>query len=254
MGEKISKGVFHLISLLLLGCVWFEVINKEYLEAISILLLAILINPFVLDRVLKKLGIQETDYLYAVKILASFGGVIFAYVISVLIFNLSDLRYSENAVKDYEAIFKISIYVVYLIILFICKSSDKFFKYIIFGIFYFICIILSFSTDTINKYLIEILNSMPNSNLDVESYNLLVGAFLTPVKESILTYIIFDTVLEGKSYNQKREVVDKIFKDEVESLNKSSVLDKTEANTFKVNVLDNENGQITNYQIQVNKK
>ena len=99
-----------------------------------------------------------------------------------------------------------------------------------------------------------ILNHLPNGNLDIKSYDILINDCFIPIKEAMLTYIIFDTAFEQKSHNQNEKIVDVILKDEQERLNASSVLDKTEANLFKVNVLDNENGQVTNYQIRVNRK
>ena len=62
--------------------------------------------------------------------------------ISILIFYGIGLNDSKDAEKDYEAIFKICMYIFYLIILFTTSSSNKYMKYILFGLFYFICIII----------------------------------------------------------------------------------------------------------------
>lgn len=64
-----------------------------------------------------------------------------------------------------------------------------------------LCTIISLSIDNefVSNIIIDILNVIPNGEkLDMESYKLLVNAFLVPIKEAILTYIIFDTVADDK--------------------------------------------------------
>lgn len=216
MEEKISKGIFWIISV---GCFLAfldQVINKPI--SVNILLplaLGIVTNPFILDSFYDKNGVETIDYSYvvAVKMLFAIGGVLIAFILAFLIFKHCNSESDINiAMQNFEAILKITVFIIYLIVLFMYKSANRFLKYIIFAIFYGICIILSFSSQSINEYIIYILNLLNDGGLDLESYKLLINDFMIPIKEAILTYIIFDTVIEYKKKSKikrKQDVVNR---------------------------------------------
>lgn len=238
------------------GLIWISVSSihmKDYIGTISIWVLAIISNPFITDRIVIRFGIQKLDYLFALKMLLIFGGVILAYIISILVFNFIGWENSGSEGQNYEAIFKMIMYIVYLFVLFFCKSSDKFSKYVIFGAYYFVCTILSFSTKEINNVFIRILNMIPDGNLDTDTYNLLVNSFLVPIKESILTYIIFDTIIGYKGNYVESE--DSTFYENIKECEKEKPTPEIDINDcFDVNVVDNVDGKNRRYQIKVNKR
>lgn len=248
-----SKGIFFLISFMFLVLSVKVACDKQLFDAVIIFGLVIVSNPVVLDRISKKLGIEKTDYTYALKIIGVFTGTLIAYLLTILIYNNTELKNGDNELENFNAIFKMCVYFIYLLTLFLCKSSEKFSKYIIFGAFYIICVLLSFSSDTINMMLINILNFLSDSDIDNESFNILVQSFLNPIKEAILTYIIFDTVIEKKDGNldeKNNNVKENV--DEVES--KNELID-TQTNTFfSVSVHDDYTGKNRKYLIEVNKR
>ncbi len=249
MKEIISKCVFWAISIgaIILGA---YVLLFEHIIANSLMLfvLGVIANPFFLDCVSKKLGIGTDDYFYGMRLLFTWLGIFVAFIIAMFIFAVTNQSVTDkdNALQNFEAILKIIVYIIYIIVLFMYKSENKFFRYIIFGLFYFICVILSFSSQSINEIIIKLLNHIPGGSLDEESYGLLINDFIVPIKEAILTYIIFDTII--KDHHKKTA-------DEDNEINK-----KTEDEDvfidgiFAVEVFDKDIRKNSNYNIQVKKR
>ncbi|HAC02546.1 MAG TPA: hypothetical protein DCE63_01165, partial [Eubacterium sp.] len=83
----------------------------------------------------------------------------------------------------------------------------------------------------------------PNDEkLTMESYNLLIEAIIEPIKEAILTYIIFDTV--RKSKDDKKD-------NKIENNREKINMQFDENIKFKVDVKDNKTGYKYNYSISV---
>ena len=199
MLEKISRIIFWGLSIILLVFGVSEITKKLIIEGILIIAYGIIINPYVLGRIVGKIGGQEMDFSYLLRLLLLGTGFFVAYSIANVIF--LQLSTEDITLENYEAIFKILVYMIYLIVLFMFQNHDKTQKYIIFGIFYSGCVVLSFSSEMINSMIIDMLNLVPQGNIDTESFKILVNDFFVPVKESILTYIIFDVIIEEKRVN-----------------------------------------------------
>ena len=202
MAEKISRIMFHILTLILLYCTYLLFCEKKYITSVCVFCLTIIINPFVTDKISKKLGDTKSDYWYAVRMMLIFCGILVALIIAMPLYKYTNLSSNDGELKEFRSIIKISVYIVYIIVLFLWKNSDKYLKYLIFGSFYLLCIILSFCTDTLHGYIMETLNRLPDGNLDTMSYNILIDDCLVPIKEAILTYIIFDTVFGIKKKNK----------------------------------------------------
>ncbi len=231
MKERFAKVIFWFISLSMfwafINCV-FIVNVQNNLDGLSVLVLGIITNPFIVDKISKKVGAEEPDYSYACKMLLIFGGILISFIIALVIFVFIDNKIGGKiTLQDFEAILKITIYVIYLIVLYVCKSANKVFKYIVFGMFYFTCIILSFTSKSINESLIGILNSLLKGHLDMSTFELLINDFLTPIKESILTYIIFDTIMINKNRKQDKIGAVNIVKNGEDEVIRSEATDKT---------------------------
>ena len=78
------------------------------------------------------------------------------------------------------------------------RDSDKSKKYIVFGVFYILCVALNFCSESMVNMIVSFLNRVSTQNICLESYEMLYFNVLTPIKEAILTYIIFDVVFEKK--------------------------------------------------------
>lgn len=253
MGEKISRLFFYGLSFLLMYYALIFCRQKDYINTVCILILSLIANPFITDKISKKIGTTRSNYWYAFRMMFNFCGILLAFIIAMSLYEFTDMSNIDDELKEFSAIFKISVYLVYLLVLFLWKNSDKYLKYLIFGCFYLLCVMLSFFTETFHSYILEMLNSLPDSNLDIVSYNILINDILVPIKEAILTYIIFDTVIipNGENSKKKREELDVI---EVESKEEVNPLDEQGEHFFAVNVQDNGTRESKEYLIKINKK
>lgn len=252
MLRRISRILFYVISVALFYMSYIAVRNMFYVEAIGILVFAIIANPLCGDRIVSKTGAKEIDYSYILKVILTFAGFPFAYVMAIIIFKKLNLSIEDSTFFNFESILKICVYIFYLLLLFCCMNANKLKKYVVFGVFYFFCIILSFSTNIIHKYIIDMINLIPNGNMTKETYDVLISDCLVPIKEAILTHIIFDTVIKK---NNKQDIY--IKNDENEDIHEkivhSNTLESSATSVYNISVLDNQNSVCKNYRIMVKK-
>lgn len=246
MPKKIARVILYIISVTMIFLSIIALKDRKYEDSLLIFVFSIMSNPFILDKIQGK----EDDYSYAATIVLFVGGFIFAYIIAIVIFNKLCSGEQSYTIANFDAILKICVYIYYLAALFLCMSADKKSKYILFGCFYGICIILSFFSDWIDNMIIEMMNMIPDGNMSIETYNTLEYACLNPIKEAILTYIIFDTVIDKNDNNQYIDT-DEENKDIKENKIDNKVL--SSCNAYNVDVLDKENGKNKNFLITVRK-
>lgn len=128
------------------------------------------------------------------------------YFFTVLLGSIGWLVASQISLKfgnEYVKGLQISMYIIYLVFLFMIKNVDKNIKYKVFGIWYGVFIALSFMPETIIQDIIRIMNMLFQEKFDKAVYDLLFVGFIEPVKEAILTFIIFDTIIENVSNNSE---------------------------------------------------
>lgn len=192
-----SKKVLLLISfamLILSFCVDIGGVNRSLL-----ILLTITINPHFLDRIEKKITGNECDYKELLIQLSYYLCLPLATFVIVVYHTNVQTTDSATVMKS----FKVTLYLLFLCALFIGTISkyDSKRKYIIFGLVYLFCVIQGYAPEE----LFEILNRLPLETLDWTSYEVLINGMLNPIKEAILTFIIFDTVFDYVKKNGKRE-------------------------------------------------
>lgn len=245
MKEKISKGVFWIISIvaIILG-VHVLPFKQMISSGLMLFILGIIANPIFLDYMDQKWGVGSSDYFYGLRLLLTGFGALIAPIFAIIVFAVTNKNVidEKEALQNFDAILKMIVYIIYMIVLFMYKSEDRFFRYIIFGLFYFVCVILSFASQTINENIIKLLNHIPEGGLDMESYGLLINDLIMPIKEAILTYIIFDTIIENH-YKKTDEDIRK---------NKEDVAFADEV--FEVEVWDRDGRENINYNVQVKKR
>lgn len=250
MKEKISKILMGIVSLIIAIIAIYCLFKGKIIGAIIILLIAILLFPLVQDYYDKKYSIQN-EYYKELRFVLTFFTAIFALLLANVFINIMEVQgYEENLILDkVKELLQIIIYIVYLVVLFMYSKNEESQKnkYILFGTIYFVFILISYIPD---DTMVLILNKIPDE-LTLCSYRLLIDAIIDPIKEAILTYIIFDTVMETKKHNEIEE-------------DKESTENKTEeTNTqsqyngsakFEVEVKDNKTGYECNYEISVKQK
>lgn len=229
MKEKISRGIFWILSIgvilwgLILTFFVFFINRSMILQTLAIPIFGFIINPIILDKIIKKLFKTEVKYFSVIEFSLKFIGASLALIIAYAIFNFTQNEDIDNKVAwiHFESILKIVVFVIYLGILFVSKNANKVAKYITFGVIYFICVIFSFASLQVHYMIMYLLNIVSSSELDFATYEMLMNDVLIPIKEAILTYIIFDTIMSNENRKQdriddiniKKEREDKIIKD-----------------------------------------
>lgn len=117
--------------------------------------------------------------------------IIFVVAFVVAFFSSSDISESKE-ILIFETTLKIVFYSAYVIVAFMYHRENKKVKYSFFGLFYFLCIVISYIP--LDMFLGE-------SNTVI----LFVDDILMPIKEAMLTYIIFDTAFDSNIRNIKKE-------------------------------------------------
>ena len=96
-------------------------------------------------------------------------------------------------------ILKICVYFIYMIVIDFVSAENKRKEYYIFGIIYIICLLISFIPSKYNTIIVRLLNVIFGyQHMDEITYEFIIEAILMPIKEAVLTYIIFDVVFEKK--------------------------------------------------------
>ncbi len=188
--EQISKCFFWINTIVFILFAIYEIVMSKYVESIVMFAWAIFLCPLFLDKVFKRVG-GKPDYFYFFTVLFGSIGWFVATQIS--------LKFGDESVKGLQ----ISMYIIYLIFLFMIKKVDKNIKYKVFGIWYGVFIALSFMPETLIQDIIRIMNMLFQEKFDKAVYDLLFVGFIEPIKEAILTYIIFDTIIENVSNNSE---------------------------------------------------
>lgn len=248
MKERISKIGMWIFTLMISVGAIYGFIEKDYINAIILCAFAVICSPLVQDKILK----GQNGYFQEMKMILTFLGVIFCLMVMQIYVNqMSAQGIGEADIFDkMEGYLKILVYLLYLGVIFMYKDESQFRNYIIFGIIYMVCAVFSYIPSCDKSMVVSILNKLTHSqDLNVESYNILIDDILMPIKESFLTYIIFDTVMHKD--NKECETEDESpLEDEMNDYeNKNQKESK-----FAALVMDKESGNTYNYTIKIKNK
>lgn len=245
--SKIFMGIFTVV-ILVFCIVAFR--QKAYIAAIMLFFITVICSPPVQDKILK----VQNGYFQEMKMILTFLGVIFCLMVMQIYVNqMSAQGMGEADIFDkMEGYLKILVYLLYLGVIFLYKDESQFRNYIIFGIIYTVCVVVSYIPSGDKNMVVSILNKLTHSqDLNVESYNILIDDILMPIKESFLTYIIFDTVM----HKDNKEITNKECGINDESLSENEMNNFENKNQkevkYTVLVTDKENGNTYNYTIEI---
>lgn len=166
--------------------------------------------------------------------------------------------FNVNNEVDIKLLTQIIIYLDYTLILFLFKNEDKNKKYAIFGLFYIMCVILSYIKDYMScndcVILVNTLDKISDYDQIKNTLLFFIDAIVMPLKESVLTYIIFDTIFSNSDKSKKDiEISDEKVNKEICEENKINIQEnKTEK--FQVEVVDTATYEKYNYDIIIKKK
>ena len=253
MKEKISKiGMWIFTAIIFVATIGvFK--EKDYITAIIVFIIAAVCSPLVQDKIFK---VRE-GYFREMKMILTFLGVIFCLmVMQIYVKQMSAQGIGEADIFDkMKGYLKILVYLLYLCVIFMYKDESQLRNYIIFGIIYMVCVIFSYIPSCDKSIIVSILNKLAGSqDLNEVSYNVLINDILMPIKESFLTYIIFDTVM----HKDNKEIANKECEIEDKSLLENEMNNYENKNQkeskFAALVMDKENGNTYNYTIKIKNK
>ncbi|BCN32097.1 hypothetical protein [Anaeromicropila herbilytica] len=195
MKEKIAKVILHVLSIILFiisikGILEYKLQLTYWLSFCY----AVIINPICIKKMSKGLHTKEPSYLVIIFVPL----IVISLVISTLLPSL--FIGTKTSINEYNGMVKILLYVLVLFILFLYTDFNRKKKFIIFGIVYIIFNAIYISNETIVKLLSDILKCSSN---DIMFY---CENILSPIKEGILTYIIFETIIEYKKKIEKNDI------------------------------------------------
>lgn len=262
MRRRISRGIFWLLSaaMMLAGMILSVMslcLNKQLLlQSLFVLAAGILLNPIILDKLVKRIGVKTMDYSQSLEFSIIFLGALLAFGITAIIYLITSSQTADEtvSVQNFESILKITVYITYIAVLFINQNADKKVKYIIFGIVYLVCVLLSFASQSINCIIVKFLNLFSDSDLDLEALELFVNNVLFPIREAILTYIIFDTIIgsKGKKKDNLRNI--DIENDENMNYDEKQYGKILNEKTFEIELTDNSSTKNVNYIIHIERQ
>ena len=198
MKRKVSKINLWIITIGLFLIVVFDE-NITRVTQISFIIVMCMCCPFVHEIFYRKSKIKISPYRFMQTFLPFFSVIIAVYVAFFIIFckEIEDLDLSEM-------ILKICVYFIYMIVIDFVSAENKRKEYYIFGIIYIICLLISFIPSKYNTIIVRLLNVIFGyQHMDEITYEFIIEAILMPIKEAVLTYIIFDTVKDNIKKEEK---------------------------------------------------
>lgn len=199
MNGKIESAVLWVISLLLVGIGVVCLYKLFIVNGVVSFILGILVNPSTLNKMSDKFG-ENNIYFTKLVILSVFGLVATFCIAYAFCYDFYII------IEDWVSLIKIFAFIIYLVILLWYKKDNKKEKYIVFGTVYCVCVILSYGTDNILKDILSFLNllTLPlKEKIDIESFRFMIDNIFLPIRESMLAFIIFDTIFNNNNKHKK---------------------------------------------------
>ena len=185
----IAEIIFWIVNIVLI--IMSFMTDRPLVSFVTTIICSTPMNPLLLNRIQRKIDGNKFDFWYLLKLILPFFTIMFVLYICA-VFSLKNNAILRG-MEDIKAFMSITMY-----LLFFYRKNDKSKKYIVFGVFYILCVALNFCSESMVNMIVSFLNRVSTQNICLESYEMLYFNVLTPIKEAILTYIIFDVVFEKK--------------------------------------------------------
>ena len=200
MKEKISEIFLWVFTIGLVLIVIFDR-NITMVTMIAFLVIMCICCPGIHLIFYRKSKIKISSYKFLQYFLPLFSVIIAIYFTIFIIF-----RFKIEDLDVAKIVLKIFVYFIYFFIIAFVSTENKRKEYFIFGILYAICVLFSFIPSKFDENIARALNTVVvYQQMDKITYEYIIEAILTPIKEAVLTYIIFDTVFDSNAGSKKKE-------------------------------------------------
>lgn len=190
----IAEIIFWIVNIVLI--IMSFMTDRPLASFVTTIICSTPMNPLLLNRIQRKIDGNKFDFWYLLKLILPFFTIMFVLYICA-VFSLKNNAILRG-MEDIKAFMSITMYLLFIVVLFFYRKNDKSKKYIVFGVFYILCVALNFCSESMVNMIVSFLNRVSTQNICLESYEMLYFNVLTPIKEAILTNIIFDVVFEKK--------------------------------------------------------
>ena len=256
MSQRIANIAYWLAAFVLIACcIYLGTVNSN----IKLFLLSGTFFSLLCFSLLSKkysAGILGVIVYDVSKALFLFLGIIILIIVSLRIVGQIPASDFETQMCNMNVLLPCLVYIVYLIFIFMFADSERSITYTIFGCLYIICIMLKMvSTDAndlrIANFLVE-----GDSEYKVEAYKLIRDACLDPIKEAVLTFIIFDTAIVDKKtktckMNNQEENCREYEDDAQDAQNCDGSAGEKRESIYNVRLYDYSNGKEKEYLIRI---
>ena len=246
--SRIPEIVFWILNTILIIMSFGA--DRPVVSVVTTVICTMPMNPWILNRIQRKIDGNKFDFLYLLKWLLPFFTIIFVFYGSYLFYTIFQIKLDAilEETEDIEAFVKafmrIAMYLAFIAVLVFYQKNDKRKRYIVFGLFYTFCVILHFCSETMVDMMVSFINMFSKNDASLETYKMLYSYVLEPIKEAILTYIILDVVFDEKDNRKKEEEVNEV---------ESNPIEDIRTKEFSVDVLNEQTFKHEKYKIIVQK-
>lgn len=155
MPSTLKLGAYFWIANIVLIIMSFMT-DRLWESFVIIIICSTIMNPLLLNHIQRKIDGNKFDFWYLLKLILPFFTIIFVLYICA-VFSLKNNAIIRG-VEDIKAFMSIIMYVSFIVVLFFYRKNDKSKKYIVFGVFYILCVILNFCSESMVNMIVFFLN------------------------------------------------------------------------------------------------
>lgn len=177
----IAEIIFWIVNIVLI--IMSFMTDRPLASFVTTIICSTPMNPLLLNRIQRKIDGNKFDFWYLLKLILPFFTIMFVLYICA-VFSLKNNAILRG-MEDIKAFMSITMYLLFIVVLFFYRKNDKSKKYIVFGVFYILCVALNFCSESMVNMIVFFLNRVSTQNICLESYEMLYFNVLTPIKEAI---------------------------------------------------------------------
>ena len=204
MKRIIAEIIFWIVNIVLI--IMSFMTDRPLASFVTTIICSTPMNPLLLNRIQRKIDGNKFDFWYLLKLILPFFTIMFVLYICA-VFSLKNNAILRG-MEDIKAFMSITMYLLFIVVLFFYRKNDKSkkyenakennindeereelisqigIKYIVFGVFYILCVALNFCSESMVNMIVSFLNRVSTQNICLESYEMLYFNVLTPIKEA----------------------------------------------------------------------
>ena len=140
----IAEIIFWIVNIVLI--IMSFMTDRPLASFVTTIICSTPMNPLLLNRIQRKIDGNKFDFWYLLKLILPFFTIMFVLYICA-VFSLKNTAILRG-MEDIKAFMSITMYLLFIVVLFFYRKNDKSKKYIVFGVFYILCVALNFCSES----------------------------------------------------------------------------------------------------------